>query len=187
MKTPDFRLDGRVALLAQAPEHHFLASTAGEDVAWGLVHRGVERAEAAARARATLALLGVGHLAERPVHSMSLGEQRRVALAGLLVLHPRLLLLDEPTSGLDPLTAAALVEAVQDVAARSGTACVWVTHDLPHVPAAAGRVLLLRDGRIVFDGASADALAPERLAAAGLGPPASPTLRLPLDSTDVPA
>ncbi|MBM4367557.1 MAG: energy-coupling factor ABC transporter ATP-binding protein, partial [Deltaproteobacteria bacterium] len=169
------RLDGRIALLAQNPERHFLASTAAEDVAWGLIHRGTARPEAEARAHVWLERLGVAHLADRPVHAMSVGEQRRVGLAGLLVLEPRLLLLDEPTSGLDPLAADALVEAVQHAAALAGAACLWVTHDLHHLPPAARRVVLMRDGRIVYDGPTDEGLRPDRLVAAGLARPDSPS------------
>jgi energy-coupling factor transporter ATP-binding protein EcfA2 len=166
------RLDGRVALLAQNAERHFLASTALEDGAWGLIHRGVPRPDAQARALAALSRLGVAHLADRPVHAMSVGEQRRVALAGLLVLEPDLLLLDEPTAGLDPLAADALVAAVEEAAARTGAACLWVTHDLYHLPSEVRRIVLMRDGEVVFDGSAARALDQDRLAAAGLARPA---------------
>jgi energy-coupling factor transporter ATP-binding protein EcfA2 len=162
------RLDGRVGLLAQNPEHHVLGSTPAADVAWGLTQRGVPAAQADAQARRALVDLGVEHLADRPVHTLSFGEQRRVALAGVLVVEPRLLLLDEPTSGLDPLAAEALVEAVEAAASRSGAACVWVTHDLQHIPRCARRTLLMRSGRGVFDGARALGLSPERLSDAGL-------------------
>ena len=90
------RLDGRVALLTQNPEHHFIASTVAEDIAWGLRRRDVDEAEALQRSEEMASALGIGHLLARPCHQLSFGEQRRVALAGLLVLEPALLLLDDP-------------------------------------------------------------------------------------------
>ena len=146
------RLDGRVALLTQNPEHHFIASTVVEDIAWGLLRRGVGETEAHRRSAEMARLLKVDHLLERPCHSLSFGEQRRVALTGLLVLEPALLLLDEPTSGLDPVAAFELRTLVEQCVQRTGAACIWATHDLHSLPPQANRVVLLRDRRVLFDG-----------------------------------
>jgi cobalt/nickel transport system ATP-binding protein len=165
------RLDGRVALLSQNPEHHFIASTVAEDIAWGLLRRDVETAEARRRAAEMAKALGVEKLLERPCHALSFGEQRRVALAGLLVQEPALLLLDEPTSGLDPVAAHELRNLVEQLTQRTGAACIWATHDLQSVPAQAGRVVLLRDRRMVFDGESGEGLSESWLVRAGLAVP----------------
>lgn len=162
------RLDGRVALLCQNPEHHFIASTVAEDIAWGLRFRGVDPATAAKRLQSVAEGLGIAHLLERPCHRLSFGEQRRVALAGLLVLEPALLLLDEPTAGLDPVAAHDLIERVRLVLACTGAACVWATHDLAALPAEIARVVLLRDAAVVFDGPTAEGLSPAWLQRAGL-------------------
>ncbi len=71
------RLDGRVALLGQNPEHHFIASTVAEDIAWGLLRRGVEAVEARRRSDEMAKALRIHHLLERPCHELSFGEQRR--------------------------------------------------------------------------------------------------------------
>ncbi len=161
------RLDGRVGLLTQNPEHHFLASTAAEDVAWAPRHRGCSESEALRRARGALDLLGLAHLSGRACHTLSFGEQRRLALAGVLVNHPRLLLLDEPTAGLDPLAAQALCRAIEALdPARA--ACLWATHDLHHLPSRVRRIVLLRDGRVVFDGPREVGTSRGWLVAAGL-------------------
>jgi len=162
------RIDGRVGLLSQNPEHHFIASTVAEDIAWGLLRRGVDAEEARHRSLEMASSLGIKHLMERPCHALSFGEQRRAALAGLLVLEPSLLLLDEPTSGLDPVAADELRNLVGQVVHRTGAACVWATHDLQTVPAQASRVVLLRDGGVVFDGPSAEGLNRSWLVRAGL-------------------
>lgn len=162
------RLDGRVALLSQNPEHHFIASTVAEDIAWGLLRRGVEDAEARVRSHEMAKALCVDHLLERPCHALSFGEQRRVALAGLLVLEPELLLLDEPTSGLDPVAAHQLRALVEQSVQKTGAACIWATHDLHSVPSTADRAVLLRDGKVVFDGPSAEGLSKPWLRRGGL-------------------
>ena len=167
------RLDGRVALLGQNPEHHFIASTVAEDIAWGLVRRGQDAVEAQARSTELARALRIEHLLARPCHGLSFGEQRRVALAGLLVLEPALLLLDEPTAGLDPVAAHELRLLVAQSVQQTGAACIWATHDLHAVPAEAERVVLLRDGRVLFDGPTAEGLTSPWLLQAGLAVPQS--------------
>ena len=162
------RLDGRVALLGQNPEHHFIASTVAEDIAWGLLRRGVEADEARRRSRDVAMALRIDHLLERPCHQLSFGEQRRAALAGLLVLEPALLLLDEPTAGLDPVAAHELRTLVEESVRRTRAACVWATHDLHSLPSRAARVVLLRDRRLLFDGSTAEGLSKPWLIRAGL-------------------
>lgn len=162
------RLDGRVALLCQNPEHHFIASTVAEDIAWGPLHRGVEAKEAQRRSREVAAALHIDHLLERACHQLSFGEQRRVALAGLLVLEPALLLLDEPTAGLDPVAAHELRKLVEESLCRTNAACVWATHDLHSLPPKATRIVLLRDQELLFDGSTEEGLSSTWLLRAGL-------------------
>ncbi len=162
------RLHGRVALLGQNPEHHFIASTVAEDIAWGLLRRGVEAGDARRRSREMARALRVDHLLERSCHQLSFGEQRRVAVAGLLVLEPALLLLDEPTAGLDPVAALELRTLVAEAVRRTGATCVWATHCLHSVPSEARRVVLLRDRRVLFDGSTAEGLSKPWLIQAGL-------------------
>ena len=165
------RLDGRVALLGQNPEHHFIASTVAEDIAWGLLRRGVETGEASRRSREVAMALRIDHLLERPCHQLSFGEQRRVALAGLLVLEPALLLLDEPTAGLDPVAAHELRTLVEASVRRTNAACIWATHDLGSLPPQAQRVVLLRDRQLIFDGTVKEGLSKPWLVRAGLAVP----------------
>ena len=165
------RLDGRVALLSQNPEHHFIASTVAEDIAWGLLRRNVDIIEAYRRAEEMAKAMGLEHLLQRPCHTLSFGEQRRVALAGLLVLEPKLLLLDEPTSGLDPVAAHELRTIVNQLVQSTGAACIWATHDLHTLPTQANRVLFLNKGRVVFDGATEIGLSETWLLKAGLMAP----------------
>ncbi|MGC6507289.1 MAG: energy-coupling factor ABC transporter ATP-binding protein [Myxococcota bacterium] len=162
------RLDGRIALLVQNPEHHFIASTVAEDIMWGLKQHGVEEIEAQKRCEDYSKALRIEHLLSRPCHDLSFGEQRRVALVGLLVLEPLFLLLDEPTAGLDPVSAHDLLTLIVKTTRKTQSTCIWATHDLNSIPSQVNRTVLLRHGKIIFDGPSQEGLSQSWLEKAGL-------------------
>lgn len=95
-------LRGPLGLLFQDPVDQLFGPTVVDDVAFGPRNQGVSRAQADSVAHSVLARLQLEHLAQRPVQQLSGGEQRLVALAGVLAMSPRVLLLDEPSNGLDP-------------------------------------------------------------------------------------
>ena len=165
------RLDGRVALLVQNPEHHFIATTVAEDIMWGLIQRDTPVQEARASCIELAKALRIDHLLERPCHTLSFGEQRRAALAGLLVMKPALLLLDEPTAGLDPVASNELIRLVEELIQGTDTICVWATHDLHSIPLQANRTILLKEGRVIFDGDTKEGLSHAQLVRAGLALP----------------
>jgi energy-coupling factor transport system ATP-binding protein len=163
---------GQVGLLFQRPEAQFFALTVEEDCAFG--PRNLGRSEDQARSDAREALESVGldpaSFGPREPWSLSGGEARRVALAGVLAMKPRYLLLDEPTAGLD----AAGCDAVRAVVerARESAGVLVVTHDPDRFVERADRVLVLDGGRTAFLGdvpAFLDAL--PGLAAAGVAQP----------------
>ena len=130
----------------------------------GILRYGQTTPEMRERTAAALALVGASHLASRRLHEMSGGEARRVMLARVLVTGPRVLVLDEPTSGLDLAARHEFLEHVRAVA-RAGTTLVLVTHHTEEIVPEIGRVLLLKDGRVAGDGATAQMLTPEHLGA----------------------
>jgi energy-coupling factor transport system ATP-binding protein len=162
-----------VRLLFQFPEVQLFASTVLDDVAFGPRSAGLAPGEAQARARAALAACRVAErLHTRAPWSLSDGERRRVALAGILALAPGLLVLDEPEVGLDREGRARLEEILAELAS-AGTGIVVATHDAELAVRATERAILLDGGRLAYDGAWPALLAePERLAAAGVEPPA---------------
>ena len=114
------------------------------------------------RANESLLRMEALHLAERRVGEMSAGERRRILIARALVHRPRQLLLDEPSNALDLAAQRELRESLRGLA-RAGTGLVLVTHHLGDILPEIGRVILMRDGRIVGDGLREDLLTESRL------------------------
>ncbi len=128
-----------------------------ENVEVPLVYAGVRSAQRKVRAKEALARVG---LAERMTHrpsQLSGGQQQRVAIARALVTQPRLILADEPTGALDTDTTRQILDLLAELHSQ-GSSIVIVTHE-PDVAERAARTVLMRDGRVVDDGPSADVLA----------------------------
>ncbi|MDY0056994.1 MAG: ABC transporter ATP-binding protein [Methyloversatilis sp.] len=144
----DFRpLRGRVGLMFQDADDQLFCPTVQEDIAFGPLNQGLAHAAVRRIVGDMLARLHIVHLAERPVHQLSGGEKRLVALAGVLAMGPEVLLLDEPTTGLD----AAAQEKVTEVLLTLPQAMLVVSHDRDFLAQLSTRVIALADGRVVVD------------------------------------
>lgn len=105
-------LRGPLGLLFQDPVDQLFGPSVADDVAFGPLNQGHSREQAGKMTQSTLRTLQLEHLAERPVQQLSGGEQRLVALAGILAMSPRALLLDEPSNGLDDAACERLVDCL---------------------------------------------------------------------------
>jgi iron complex transport system ATP-binding protein len=121
------------------------------------------------RAREALARVGAAALASRQYAELSTGEMRRVLIARALVNRPQALLLDEPTTGLDLVAQQRFIGLLRELA-RQGITLVLVTHHIEEIVPEIGRVILLREGRVLAHGARADVLTSELLSQAYGGP-----------------
>ncbi len=137
----------------QDPERQIVASHVFEEVAFGLENQGVAVAEIRARVEETLRELNLWHLAERETFTLSGGEKQKLAVAGVLVLRPKVLLLDEPLANLDPASAQETLELCRRLA-EQGRGVVIVEHRVEEVlTIEPERVVLMDAGRVIFDGA----------------------------------
>lgn len=163
---------GVVGLAFQRPETQFFAATVREDVAFGPRNLGAADGADVAAARSALELVGLPPemFADRSPFTLSGGEARRAALAGVLAMSPRYLLLDEPTSGLDAAGRRAVSEVMARVRPTAGV--VVVTHDAGEFLGGADRVVVLDEGTTAFSGGVEALLsAAERLEAEGVWTP----------------
>ncbi len=145
----------RVGLVFQFPEAALFAPTVEEDVAFAPRRMGLAEGEVGRRVQGSLERLGIGHLAGRSPHSLSGGEKRRAAMAGVLAMGPEVLVLDEPTAGLDPATRGELLAVIRGIRESGGTV-VLVSHDLDEVAEVADRVCVLERGEIKALGTPAE-------------------------------
>jgi cobalt/nickel transport system ATP-binding protein len=145
------RLHRQVGMVLQDPDDQLFGATVEQDVAFGPLNNGMTSADARQVVSNTLARLGIAHLADRPIHELSLGEKKRVALAGVLVLRPAIVLLDEPTAGLDFEGITAMLGLLDDLH-RSGTTLLISTHDTELAYEWADEAWVLADGRITAQG-----------------------------------
>lgn len=146
-----------VGMVLQDPDDQLFGATVEQDVAFGPLNNGVTSHQARAMVDETLAALGISHLAERPIHELSLGEKKRVAIAGVLVLHPRIILLDEPTAGLDFAGICAMLALLKRLH-QQGTTLVISTHDTDLAYEWANEAWVLGDGRLAASGLIADVM-----------------------------
>ncbi len=174
-RTPEARARRhQVGLAFQFPEAQMFELTVSREVAFGPRHLGLNADEIAGRVRWALEMVGLDpdSFAERVPFALSGGEMRRVALAGILALKPRVLILDEPTAGLDPRGRADILARLRAWQAETGATLILVSHHLDEMAGMVDRVVLLANGQVVADGPTRSVLGDGyRLRAAGLSPP----------------
>lgn len=137
----------QVGMLFQNADDQLFCPTLLEDVAFGPLNQGLKPAQAQDKAQATLAMLGLEHLAERAPHTLSGGEKRLAALATVLAMEPRALLLDEPTEGLDKNTRGRLM----DILTGLDAALAIISHDLDFLATVVGhhgRLCAMHGGKL---------------------------------------
>jgi len=147
----------RIGIAGDEPVH-FEALTGWENAFGFALASGLRRLDAARRVESLFETFGLADDAHRPVSDYSLGMRRKLLLAEALAPIPQLIVLDEPTGGLDQAARATLVEVLRH-RAGAGAAVVLATHDLQSAAVLCDRVLFLRAGRTVSQGAPADLIA----------------------------
>lgn len=169
----------QVGLVFQYPEHQLFEETVAKDIAFGPRNMGLSQEQSAERVRWAMELVGLPYdeIAEKSPFELSGGQMRRVALAGVLAMKPRILVLDEPTAGLDPRARDYLLKDIKRLH-EGGTTVVMISHSMDDVAALATRVAVLEKGRLAMEGAPREVFSQvEKLTAMGLDVPQASRLR----------
>jgi energy-coupling factor transport system ATP-binding protein len=164
----------RVGMLFQFPEAQLFERTIYADVAFGPRRMHLGRHEVRARTIAALDLVGLPHreYGWRSPFDLSGGQQRRVALAGILAMSPRILVLDEPSVGLDAEGRAEFYRYLQHARQELGVTVILVSHDMAEVAWLADQIFVMFEGRLVMQGTPREIFAhSEQLRAWRLAPP----------------
>ncbi len=145
-------LHQRVGLVFQNPNDQLFAATVEEDVAFGPRNLNLPEAEVQQRVTEALAAVAALPLRGRAIHHLSFGEQKRVALAGVIAMRPAILILDEPTAGLDPAGEAQMMQLLKGLNRGEGLTIVLATHSVDMLPLFANRITVLDGGRVLCEG-----------------------------------
>ncbi len=144
------KLRAKVGMVFQYPEHQLFADTVLKDIMFGPKNLGINNAEAEQRARDAIALVGLdcAEIAERSPFELSGGQKRRVALAGVIAMHPEILVLDEPTAGLDPKGKREIMDLILRIKADCPTV-VMISHNMDEIAEYCNKIAVLRRGRVM--------------------------------------
>ena len=146
-------LRSQVGLVFQYPEHQLFEIDVFSDVCFGPKNLGLSEEEV--KERATKALESVGipeELYNQSPFDLSGGQKRRVAIAGVLAMDPKVLILDEPTAGLDPQGRVEILDLIKGLQTKSHMTILLVSHSMEDVAEYVDRILVMNHGRVVYDG-----------------------------------
>jgi cobalt/nickel transport system ATP-binding protein len=145
------KLRQRIGIVFQNPDDQLFAPTVAEDVAFGPLNLDLPKEEVESRVQDALKRVGMEGFENKPPHHLSGGQKKRVAIAGILAMHPKIMILDEPTSGLDPRGASQIMKLLYKLN-REGITIIISTHDVDLVPLYAYQVYIISEGNIIKEG-----------------------------------
>jgi energy-coupling factor transport system ATP-binding protein len=183
------RIRQQVGLLFQYPEHQLFEETVANDVAFGPRNLGLEGDALRDRVRAALGFVGLDpdRFGPRSPFTLSNGEMRRTAIAGILAMEPRMLILDEPTAGLDPQARQEILAHVLRLHRERGLTIVIISHSMDAVAQLCRRLIVMDQGTVVDDGPVRAVFSnPARLTELGLGLPQATLVALRLRDRGLP-
>ena len=146
-----------VGLVFQYPEYQLFEETIERDIAFGPKNMKLPEAEITERVHEAARFVGLDEgLLQRSPLELSGGQKRRIAIAGVIAMRPKVLILDEPTAGLDPGGAKAILQNILDYRRETGSTILLVTHNMDDAARIADRLVVFHEGAVAFDGTPAE-------------------------------
>ena len=143
----------KVGLVFQYPEYQLFEETVAKDIAFGPKNLGLSEQEQQERVRTAMRRVGLSEeISERSPFELSGGQMRRVAIAGVLAMQPKVLILDEPSAGLDPAGRGAILDMVRSLHAAGDLTVIMVSHSMDDIAELATRLLVMDHGKLAMDG-----------------------------------
>ena len=175
-KTKMTEVRRKVGLVFQYPEYQLFEETVAKDVAFGPKNLGMEEPEIEESVKNAVALVGLDYeeIKDMSPFELSGGMKRRVAIAGVIAMGPRILILDEPTAGLDPSAHRDILAMVRRIHDEMGIILIFVSHNMADIAELSDKVIVMSEGTIALSGTPKEVFSQrERLEAMGLAlPPA---------------
>ena len=151
-------LRSEVGLVFQYPEHQLFEETVAKDIAFGPKNLGCSEEETEKRVKSAMKFAGLDYdtFGGRSPFRLSGGQQRRVAIAGVIAMHPDFLILDEPSAGLDPIGRREIFSRIQSWYQKGVFSVILVSHNMDDIARLATRLLVMHKGHLVMDGKPMD-------------------------------
>ena len=163
-----------VGLVFQYPEYQLFEETIEKDVAFGPINQRLSGEELKERVRDAIESVGLDYeeLKDKSPFELSGGQKRRVAIAGVIAMEPKILILDEPTAGLDPAGRDEILGEIKNIYDKKKITIILVSHSMEDVAKIANRLIVMNEGEILMDGSPREVFKREdELVKAGLGVP----------------
>ena len=143
------KLRASVGMVFQYPEHQLFDDTVEKDVAFGPKNLGLTKDEQAARAKQAIELVGLDYaeFAQRSPFELSGGQKRRVAIAGVIAMHPKILVLDEPTAGLDPKGKREIMKLILNIKQLCPTV-IMISHNMDEIAEYCNKIAVMKNGAV---------------------------------------
>lgn len=163
----------QVGLVFQYPEYQLFEETVYKDIAFGPKNMGLDEEDIDRRVRSAAAFVGLTEaMLDKSPFELSGGQKRRVAIAGVIAMEPKVLVLDEPTAGLDPAGRENLMANIRDYHRNKGKTIILVSHSMDEIARNVDRILVLKNAHVLMQGTPAEVFARgEELLSAGLDVP----------------
>lgn len=163
---PDYKaLRARVGMVFQYPEYQLFAETVFDDVAFGAKNIGVKGDELNERVKSAIEMVGLdfAEVEKRSPFDLSGGQKRRVALAGVLSMHPKILVLDEPTAGLDPRGKKDILNLITRIKQSLCPTVIMISHNMDEIAEYCDKIAVLADGELKLVSTPAELFSSEKL------------------------